>query len=903
MHIRSLTLENVKSYADGRIDFAQGTNAIVGHNGAGKSTILEAIGFALFDHIGYKQADFVKEGARTATVTVRFISTADEREYEVVRRCGASSSYAVHDPELDNKICEGRADVLIFLREHLGADTGADLTQLFTKAVGVPQGTLTAAFLESTSQRKTTFDPLLRVEEYRKAWEGLREPLRLLADRQNEVNVRISGLEGRLERLSLLEEQAALLEQETDAARRELARTGEQLAGARERRAGLESQRAAIAALRAAAEQARQQVEMNRRQAESAARRLAETESAHTAAEANRAGHRAYQRGLAEKEELDAQSRSRQQVRDQMARLDKELSLAQAEVTRQQAALGEIEQAEAAVAALAPAVAEQAGLEEDLRRAEQQVARLADARRLSAQAQAECAQAEAYARQVQEQLAQAGPLEKAVAAAEAAVNDSQTGMSERQSQLARQQAEGDGLRKQIAGLQQADGARCPVCEEPLSDERRKELLARNSRRLNELEKERKSVQAEIAGLEKSLRQAQAEVKAQQSALRRLPRADELQRAEERLAAARSAQAEAEKAQREVAAAAQEADPLRAQLAALGDPRRQQEFAARTAARRAEVEAALARQQKVLDAGQERAGLLQQQLAGFAGLDDALAQAATAIAQHRSADDIYRRNEQAAAGLEERRREAADVQTLLAASQERLQEASAALAAQESAFDETVYREAAAEEERLRNRQGSLEGQLSERKRRQAEVERELADLARRREEMDEALAERSRLQEQAERLESLRRILREAGPYVTKALVQQISFGAGQLFSEIMQDHSRHLRWDEEYAVLLEVEGRERSFAQLSGGEQMAAALSVRLALLREMSDIQVAFFDEPTSNLDETRRESLARQILGIEGFRQLFVISHDDTFEQATQNLVRVQKVNGVSVIVDPT
>jgi len=59
-----------------------------------------------------------------------------------------------------------------------------------------------------------------------------------------------------------------------------------------------------------------------------------------------------------------------------------------------------------------------------------------------------------------------------------------------------------------------------------------------------------------------------------------------------------------------------------------------------------------------------------------------------------------------------------------------------------------------------------------------------------------------------------------------------------------------------------------------------------------------VAFFDEPTSNLDEPRREALARQILGIEGFRQLFVISHDDTFEQATEKLIRVKKVNGLSV-----
>jgi exonuclease SbcC len=79
----------------------------------------------------------------------------------------------------------------------------------------------------------------------------------------------------------------------------------------------------------------------------------------------------------------------------------------------------------------------------------------------------------------------------------------------------------------------------------------------------------------------------------------------------------------------------------------------------------------------------------------------------------------------------------------------------------------------------------------------------------------------------------------------------------------------------------------------------MAAALAVRLALLRETSTIDVAFFDEPTANLDGERRANLARQILNVKGFSQLFVISHDDTFEQDTDHVVRVWKEDGVSYV----
>ncbi len=900
MHIRSLKLENVKSYADGLIEFAAGTNAIVGHNGAGKSTILEAIGFALFDHLPYSQSDFVREGAKTAIVTVTFISSVDEREYQAIRRCGSSSSHSIFDPALDQKVCEGKADVLIFLREHLGAEPTANLGDLFTNAVGVPQGTLTAAFLGTPASRKGIFDPLLRVEEYRKAYENLREPGRLLGQRQNELAVTISGLSARLERLPHLQAQAVQLEKEIAAGKTELARTRKDLAAAQEKRSGLEAQRAALVTLRAAVEQARQQVAVNQRQAESARRRLAEAEQAQAAVEDNRAGHLAFQEAQTEKERLDAQTRSRQKVRDQLSALDKQLSLAQAELARQQASLDEIAQAEATVASLAEAVAEQTRLEEALRQAEQQTARLADARRLSEQTQQEVAQAENQVQELQTRLAQAAQLEKAVADAEAAISARQADIASQQNQLARQQAESEGLRKQITGLQQADGALCPVCEEPLSEERRKELLARNSQRLNQLEKERKAAQAEIGGLEKALRQAQSDAKSQQTALRRLPRPDELDAAQSRVAALVNALADAQEKQGQLAAAPEEAERLRGQLAVLGNPRQQRDFAAKSADRRPQTERALAGQQKILSEGKAKADALQSQMDVFAGLDEAQERVAAAIAQNRSADDLFRRNEQAAAALPARQQEAADGETLLAASQERLDESTKTLAAQEADFDETVYQSTAAEEQTLRNRAGGLEGQLAERERQASQIAEEMAELARRQVELDEAQAASARLQEQADLLESLRRILREAGPYVTKALVQQISYGAGQLFSEIMQDHTRHLRWDAEYGIVLEVDGRDRQFAQLSGGEQMSAALSVRLALLREMSDIQVAFFDEPTSNLDEARRESLARQILGIEGFRQLFVISHDDTFEQATQNLVRVQKVNGLSVVV---
>ena len=46
--IKSIRLINWRSHADSRLEFRQGTNLLVGIMGAGKSSILEGISFALF---------------------------------------------------------------------------------------------------------------------------------------------------------------------------------------------------------------------------------------------------------------------------------------------------------------------------------------------------------------------------------------------------------------------------------------------------------------------------------------------------------------------------------------------------------------------------------------------------------------------------------------------------------------------------------------------------------------------------------------------------------------------------------------------------------------------------------------------------------------------------------------
>jgi len=129
--------------------------------------------------------------------------------------------------------------------------------------------------------------------------------------------------------------------------------------------------------------------------------------------------------------------------------------------------------------------------------------------------------------------------------------------------------------------------------------------------------------------------------------------------------------------------------------------------------------------------------------------------------------------------------------------------------------------------------------------------------------------------------------------------VRVISEQANQIFGDILGDHSMVLGWNEEYGITVNQWGQERDFELLSGGEQMVAAIAVRLALLMQLANVQFAFFDEPTTNLDDSRRAQLAESLSGIKTLQQLFVISHDDTFEQASYHVIQVSKEDGLSQV----
>ena len=903
MRIVSLELENTKSYHTSRIDFTDGVNAIVGHNGAGKSTILEAIGFALFDSLnGYKHSDFVREGVKSATIIVTFVSNLDERQYQVTRRCGSSNHYMVYDPDLGVKLCEGKTDVTDFLRRHMGVDPNVDLARLFSDAVGVPQGTFTAAFLQTPAQRKAIFDPLLQVEEYKQAFDKLLTPLNTLKDQRQNLAVDIARLEARLEGLPALETSLAQRAETLAAAKAQSTTLAQQIEAITAERATLEALQQQVLKLQQHHQRANQQLAVLAEQTKSAEHAYIEAQQSQKLVQEQQAGHDHYIALQAAQQRLETQQRARQQQERQVATLEKQVSVKEAETQSLLRDLAAVTTAEAQIQTLVAAVAEQQQIEEALSFAQQQGARLNDARTQLTRHQADLRRTQERLAKLQEQIAEIAPLERSRNQLESTLEQLRTVIDGNKEALARYKVEADAVKEQSTVLQQVAVAQCPVCEQPLTEARRADLLQRNETQLTGLRTHYKNQQQQIKQDEQSFQQQQGERKATEQRLHNLPSVDEQARIQQELVTAQDHVAESQKRVEELAAAPAEVQSLKVRLATLGDPRQQTAIAAATAARRTLLTQQQSNLAGVIAHLRSELTVAQQALAAYQTVDEELLAVAKGLKEQLHAYQTVLTHQRIADTLVARTADRNRLQQVQATAAQEVEQLAVTLAAAQAQFDQEQYTKLVGTEQIWRSQQGGLQTQIAMLQTEQSRAQTEVAELQIQAVKLAEAQRQVAQLTEKFTTLETLRKLLQQAGPYITKAVIKQISNGAAQIFSDIMQDYTRHLSWSEDYGITLEVDGRERQFAQLSGGEQMSAALSVRLALLREMSNIDVAFFDEPTTNLDETRRDSLARQILDVKGFRQLFVISHDDTFEQVTQNLIRIARVEGISTIVQP-
>lgn len=105
----------------------------------------------------------------------------------------------------------------------------------------------------------------------------------------------------------------------------------------------------------------------------------------------------------------------------------------------------------------------------------------------------------------------------------------------------------------------------------------------------------------------------------------------------------------------------------------------------------------------------------------------------------------------------------------------------------------------------------------------------------------------------------------------------------------------------EDYEISLFGPEGEAKLDMVSGGEKIAIALALRLGITQAMANgsIESILLDEPTIHLDDYRRKELIQLLRSISVIPQMIIVTHDEDLESAADHIFKVEKVNGLSSV----
>ncbi len=1017
MLIKRVEIKNIKNHEERELNFDAGITAICGPNGAGKTTIIEAIAWVLFDHLDYRREDFVRKGTRKGSCNVTFVCLEEKeyKEYSVYR--DTTGTYYAYDVVNQTRIAQQKNEVVKWLCTRYRVDPNTDLSNLFKTTIGVPQGMFTYDFLQSASRRKPIFDKILKVEEYAKSADALKDLHRHIEQKIDEIEKQIARDEGELSHYDeVTSEYNALCEhysrlkteydeyriqhnaarikfEKYEHNRRELDSLGKSLQDLKLLHLQKAERRKTLSDEWAYAQEAAQTVERTQKGYElhlSSSKRLVELEEMRkqrqqqlkekTLLESQKARVSTgleHCRKLLEQIEIDKlelqalspaleefaaieqkliELQQRFAERDQrernLSKLGRELDHLRTEYAKISKSVEEAEQFKGAEEKVSQLEAELESLEDEARVTQGSLdkaihisKRLKELEEEIDKWQMEVEQHNNRIQRLQESRWQGTPihdLEKAYSRVTKEVAERRA-IIERDERMLEQITDGlcpllsqkclnlkdgqtlddyfefqlveqrealkelesvlQGLSSQLQQARSALSSQAQLDSSIATRDRIQKTLQETLKKRSELENEYKQL-GSTTSLQQKMQQLNMILAEKRKALARA-RDEKLQFA--RLEPLRQTLAnlteegkikrnnyEAEMSRlRQLSGLESERADLESRLLQLGNPRATADSLRRQISKEPQILSEKLHIENEAEAIEQKYNTLEANLEATTWIEAEIDSVRAKVDSSRQDYENYIENLHLSKKLPEIEAELEQlVQELSDYEQKRAQ-------LQQSydhycqTYSETEHQQARAELDNLISLLARSEADLKYSSDRLKQLEATVKTLEAVRKQQLEKSVRRDRLKELKQMEEMIRECLRKAGPYITEAYLHTISLEANNLYREIIGNKSKsigNLRWEHDYEIVLEEEGRDRPFINLSGGEQMAAAISVRLALLKEFSDLRIAFFDEPTTNMDDERRRNLAQQIGQIKDFKQLFIVSHDDSFEGYTDSMIKL-------------
>ncbi len=812
MQILSIQLNNIKSHRDTELIFSPGINVLCGANGAGKSTVFEAIGYALFgvdaqDFVS-NAARFISIGAKSGKVAVVFQSD-DGDIWKVTRTVGAASKWLLAKKSGEDFEVEEHArieETAARIAGLLGLGNGRPLSEQFKLVIGPFQNEFLGPFIiRQAARRQEAFDEILGIDTWRKTFKGT-------AALSSAVQANIKLVKAEADLLELQLTKLPVKEGECTAARKELSDRQQELKNKefhfktlQETMEGFDKQKIALDALSTAFEKLESRIKDGGEKIASQKLLVEAAEKANRIVHATRGGKEAFEMAELKLIDLRQKEKARRTLDQEMVSLEKTAQCLSQNLEHDRADILKVEK---------DLHDEEAGY---------RITRL-------------------------ELVERCKPEKNSSSLQELRLNSDHI-KAERSSLAGRLAALAEGQLKLAEGI-------CPFFQEQCQN------IAGSRAPRDHFATRRGELEGIIGLLDKRIGEAASEVKRAEDAERRL---------------------HAEKVRM------QELDKLIIGL----DGRRQ------TNSRRNET---LEQQKREVSDAVAQVNSRKAELSVYASLDADVSKAEADKKSFQASRDAYAANLQVADDLEHRRETLVHWTNGLAGLQKDLLEIDAKRQSCLEHYQQPLHDE-------VRKERDAVLSDVARRRQQIVEMGNTIERLGKEIEELNRIKLKAAKkkeaivLLEEKERLVKFLRnqVFKNVSAELSERFREEISLRADRIY-RVIAESDEELRWGDNYQIILRdmADGaiRERSDDQLSGGQTMSAVVALRLALLQTIG-ARIAFFDEPTSNLDASRRENLANAFRAIDVGReevaehwydQLFLISHDVTFTEITDQTLLI-------------
>jgi exonuclease SbcC len=263
MLLKSLALRNIRSYIDERITFPEGIVLLAGDIGAGKSTILLAIEFALFGLLrsDLSGAALLRNGARQGTVELTF--ELDGKPYTICRTLKRTKTSVEQDAGFfvekglrqELTAIELKSRVLSLLG-YPGELVTKSKNLIYRYTVYTPQEEMKRIILEDKESRLTILRKVFDIDKYRRIADNAATYAKLLREQQRAFEGQLADEPLKRRQYEEKQQQARAIQQAVRDIQPRLSAAQQAVAQQRTALEQLETERSALAAQRAAFEAA-----------------------------------------------------------------------------------------------------------------------------------------------------------------------------------------------------------------------------------------------------------------------------------------------------------------------------------------------------------------------------------------------------------------------------------------------------------------------------------------------------------------------------------------------------------------------------------------------------------------------------------------------------------------------